>query len=194
MKNDFNNENAVLISSMQETTEKNKSMIMKHAKQWERSTILIAGIAIIFVAIHDLNRWASWSMYLGAIAVTGLLAGIIAYVYGYWNKPKIEEPERVKLNELAKNFLIKKSLPALLSKLTNDGYVVSYAADVNSPSDFLNEGEYIKPDGSLIDGQIMNSEKMYITKGGIKFVLSKWAFNDNDFDIEAKIVTGAIKI
>jgi hypothetical protein len=194
LKKKFNDENAGLILTMQQTKKRNQTTIEEYNKQLKNTIILIVGIAIIFIAIHDFNRWILWSTYFAAIAVTGLIAGAIAYVYGNWKKPKLMEPEKAKLNDLAKEFLIKESLPALTKKLINDGYEV-YSPDTDSLGALLNDEAFIKPDGTIVDGQILNNGKtLFLTKNGIKFVLSKWSFNDNDFDIEAKIVTGAIQI
>jgi len=194
LKTQFNNDNAAVIAAMQQTKKTNKNLIEEYGKQWRKSIMLIMGITMIFIAIHDLNRWAEWSTYFGAIVVIGVIAGLIAYAYGYWKQPKITQPEKAKLNELAKEFLIGEALPALLKKLQNDGYEVSYSPET-SPNDLLNGEEYIKSDGSLIDGQTLNLNKqLFLTKNGIQFVLAKWAFNNTDFDLEARVVTGAIQI
>ena len=194
LRTTFNTDNAAAIAAMQQRKKSNKNLVEEHGKQWRKSIMLIMGITMIFIAIHDLNRWDSWSTYFGAIAVIGLIAGGITYAYWYWKQPKITQPEKVKLNELAKDFLISETLPALLKKLQNDGYEVSYSPET-SPNDLLNGEEYIKSDGTIIDGQILNPNKqLFLTKNGIQFVLAKWAFNNTDFDLEARVVTGAIQI
>jgi hypothetical protein len=194
-KKKFNDENAGLILSLQQTKKRNQTIIEEYNKQLKNSIILIVGIAMIFIAIHDFNRWPLWSTYFAAIVVSGFIAGGITYAYWYWKKPKTMEPERVKLNELAKEFLTKESLPAVTKKLTNDGYDLYYSPDTDSLGALLNDEAFIKPDGTIIDGQILNNGKsLFLTKNGIKFVLSKWSFNDNGIDIEAKIVSGAVQI
>ncbi|MCX6823795.1 MAG: hypothetical protein NT085_01605 [candidate division SR1 bacterium] len=194
LKTTFNNDNAAAIAAMQQRKKSNKNLVEEHGKQWRKSIMLIMGITMIFIAVHDLNRWDSWSTYFGAIAVIGLISGGIAYAYGYWKQPQIVQPEKTKLNELAKEFLIGEALPALLKKLQNDGYEVSYSPET-SPNDLLNGEEYIKSDGSLIDGQTLNLNKqLFLTKNGIQFVLTRWSFNNTDFDLEARVVTGAIQI
>lgn len=194
MQKKFNETNAGLIQSMRQTKLKNAAMIKTYRKNMENSVFIIVGIIMVFIAIHDFNRWPEWSTYAFAIVINGAIAGGIAFAYWLWKKPKTEEPEKEKLNQLAKAFLIDAIFQALFEKLKQDGYTVMSPYDSNSLNDLISEGKFIKEDGTLIDGQVTHDGKITLMKDGIKFVLTKWMFNGKGFNVEARVTTGAITI